>query len=253
MVGGSALAGAQLRVSLLCCLLWCGCTRDFSAFQFSKDSGASSAGRGGIGSNDAPAGREPDGPKMAGLGGSSGAAGGGMGGVTADAAAGSGGSDDGGTDDADVDSAAEDAMLECNAGWNEDLGLSDACRECSCARCAEPVNDCVTLGDMRARQLCETVFLCAMENGCQDYSCYCATTGCNNPSASGDGPCALAMDQAAGGKRADVDRLRGAKPPDYNQPLMRAVRAISCVLGVHPMSPGPNEKGQCAEACPPPM
>jgi hypothetical protein len=256
---GSALRRASLRLLLTLWLAASGCTRDFSAFRFDDsgserdDSAASGAGRGGAGSGGAPADAQAEGGPIGGQGGGdSGAAGrGGMGaGGAPDSSAGNGGSDDAGADEPDVDAEVESAGLQCETRWNEDLGVSPACRECSCDRCAQPVIDCVTLGDERERQLCETVFLCAMENACQDYSCYCATTGCNNPSASGDGPCAQAMDQAAGGNRAEVDKLRGADPPDYEQPLMRAVRAIGCVLGVHTMSPGPSEPGQCTDACP---
>ena len=137
----------------------------------------------------------------------------------------------------------------CAAGWDEHTAGEATCRDCACGNCAAPILDCLLRGDEAERKLCTDVLLCATENRCQDYACYCRTTGCGRPGSVGDGPCAQRVNAAAGGTRSRVSALRSADPPDLEEPLIRASRAIACIYGVHPASAGPTAAGSCSGEC----
>jgi hypothetical protein len=258
IVEGRPQRRAQAAVWLLLPLLAAGgCARNFASFTFQDEAGrdgaaGSSSGRGaragasGASDSDAEveggAGKAGSTQPEAGGGSESGS------GAIEDASTDGSGHPGAGSEDADAGN--DMVVMQCDVDWNQDLGVSPECRACSCDRCAAPVVDCATLGDPTSRRLCEDVFVCAMENTCQDFTCYCATAGCGSPGNVGDGPCAELMNIAANGTRSTVDALREADPPNYDEPLMRAVRAISCVLGVHPASPGGAAPGRCNDACP---
>lgn len=137
----------------------------------------------------------------------------------------------------------------CQAGWAEQLEGSNVCRDCACEACASPILDCLLRGDETERKRCADVLRCALQNHCQDYTCYCRTSGCGWPGSTGDGACAQLVNAAAGGTRSRVSALRNADPLDLEQPLNRAGQAIACIYGVHEASPGPPAAGSCSNAC----
>jgi len=229
------------------------CSRDFSSFEFDHDSGRTridpaQTPDGGPADARAPdAGGDAAQVITAGQsGGGVATAGGGAAGTTASADAGAN-EDDAGEEDAGVEE--PDLAPQCRAQWDAALGVPSSCRDCACERCAAPVLGCDALGDERARKLCDDVVACALENHCQDYSCYCTSTLCNFPEDVGDGPCAALINQAAGGTRSRVLTLRNAEVPDLANPMIRAVQAVGCVLGVAESSPRPTEAGACAAEC----
>ncbi|HKP61204.1 MAG TPA: hypothetical protein VJV78_30955, partial [Polyangiales bacterium] len=172
---------------------------------------------------------------------------------------------DAGSDDAgSIDSRAP----ECVASWSElpfpapsapdlrdasDLPRPDPpsaeCRGCACDACASAILDCLHNGSAVERGLCRDMLTCALRERCQEYDCYCASSGCAFPDGIGDGPCAEEINAAAGGTRSRVIALRNADPPDLNEPLVRATQAIACILGEHPSSPGPTIAGNCNVKC----
>ena len=136
----------------------------------------------------------------------------------------------------------------CVAAWDKSLASTATCRDCACDACAGPVLDCLNTGDDEERDLCRRVLSCALAHSCQEFRCYCATSECGRPGASGDGPCATAIDSATGGQRRTVRELRFA-PPDLDRPYTRAAVAIGCLFGTHPDTPAPAQQEQCAAHC----
>jgi hypothetical protein len=143
----------------------------------------------------------------------------------------------------------DDAAVEmCSAAWSSTSLPLSACSTCACASCTDPVTACLTVGTALEAQHCTDVFVCAVEHDCKDWACYCTNTKCGAPNASGDGACVAQMEAAAGGKRVQVMAVQTAGDP--NEPLVRAMTAIGCVLGLDPHSPGGPKAGQCDATCP---
>lgn len=155
-----------------------------------------------------------------------------------------------GTPDAAPDTSVPDdaAIGMCSSAWTSASLSANACSTCACGSCTDPVTACLTGGTTAEAQLCIDVFACALQNDCKDWDCYCNEQKCGAPQKSGDGPCAAQMDAAANGQRSEVMAIRQAGDP--NQPLVRAMNAIGCVLGLDPNSPGGPKAGQCDATCP---
>lgn len=157
-----------------------------------------------------------------------------------DAALDSGPADTGAPDDA--------AIGMCRTAWSSTSLSLDTCSTCACDSCTDPVSACLSAGSASEAQLCTDVFVCAVEHDCKDWDCYCTAPKCNAPHDSGDGPCVAQMDAAAGGTRTQVMEIRQAG--DSSQPLVRAMNAIGCVLGLDSHSPGGPKIGKCDATCP---
>jgi hypothetical protein len=160
-----------------------------------------------------------------------------------------------GTPDAAPDTSVPDTSVPddaaigmCSSEWTSASLPANACSTCACGSCTDPVTACLTNGSAAEAQLCIDVFACALQNDCKDWDCYCTEQKCGAPLKSGDGPCAAQMDAAANGKRTEVMAIREAGDP--NQPLVRAMKAIGCVLGLDEHSPGGPKTGRCDATCP---
>ncbi|MDH5675746.1 MAG: hypothetical protein OEZ06_26715 [Myxococcales bacterium] len=129
--------------------------------------------------------------------------------------------------------------------------LAADCLDCGCGECALAVLDCVDSGDSEASAACGAVLRCALEQGCQDWDCYCTSPPCGAPGSDGDGPCVAEINAAVGGAggRMMVDAVRASGDPRL--PLNRAARAIECTLGLHPRAVGGPVDGLCEGACAP--
>jgi hypothetical protein len=149
-----------------------------------------------------------------------------------------------------VDAAAPDdaAVAMCSAAWSSTSLSLSACSTCACASCADPVTACLSVGTALEAQHCTDVFVCAVQHDCKGWDCYCTNTKCGAPNASGEGPCVAQIEAAAGGKRVQVMSIEQAGDP--NEPLVRAMNAIGCVLGLDSHSPGGPKAGQCDATCP---
>jgi hypothetical protein len=146
-------------------------------------------------------------------------------------------------DDAQVPSGAE----QCSQAWTAFDPSVPACGACACTQCESPVLDCLSRGTTNARALCSRLFACALAHKCHDWDCYCSSARCMSmPNPVGDGPCAEEMAAAAGG-RDQVSAVHRANDP--NQPLVRAVRAIGCNVGVPFGSVSGNMTGKCVSTC----
>lgn len=265
-------ASLLLSLTLLCALHLGACTKDFGVFDFGavdgggthsaavKGEGAADAAvsalDGGSNTGAADSGRaQPDAqpievaPADAGLS------------QQSDAAAPTVGTNDaGGTDAAvtvlDAAVAADGGSIPvdpkvaaCAQVWSSNTALpTSQCSTCACAMCADPVNACLASGPALEVMQCSAVFACAVAHDCKDWDCYCATANCRAPAESGDGPCVAEMEAAAGGSRARVMSIRQAGDP--TEPLVRAMNAIGCVLGLHANSPGGPKVGECDATCP---
>jgi len=138
-------------------------------------------------------------------------------------------------------------MLLCSEAWNAAQAGAAACRDCACAVCTDPIRACLSGGTEAERALCTALFLCARQHKCHDWDCYCSSSRCYvTPSEPGDGPCATEMGAAAGGH----DHVSAVhRDNDPNQPLVKAVRAIGCSVGVPRGSVGGTITGKCVSPC----
>jgi hypothetical protein len=149
----------------------------------------------------------------------------------------------------DAGAASLSLTARCSADWPDlKIGTSE-CRGCACGGCAAPIIDCLTVGDETQRALCRNVLACSIAHHCQVGECYCATTRCGWGTSTGDGPCAAAIDAAAGGKRAEVYDLQQRDPPPLENPFVRALSAMGCLYGTDDAAPGPTLPPMCAATC----
>lgn len=270
--------GSKFAMAIVSVCVWlaAGCTDDFSRYKFTAQSGHDGGVRSGGAGVDAQAANEQLDAQMP-------AEGAGVGGGTSNPDASvqqphdAGPQNSGGRtampphagkpsqqlpDDVDAQTPDRDAeVVGVDAGPPSDevmcrealetLGeQTSACSECSCQACLEPALDCLVRGDDGARARCAAVWSCAVRSGCHDWDCYCESARClNTPSADGDGPCAVEMNAAAGGGRAQVNDAHFDH--DLGTPLMRAVEARGCTVGIPPPGPGMGEEIQpmCRGVC----
>jgi hypothetical protein len=157
---------------------------------------------------------------------------------------------------AGVDAAAEDDAqippdtLECTRDWSATSSDTPVCRDCACDRCSSSALDCLSRGSVQERALCTALFGCALRHACHDWDCYCSTSKCyTTTTAPGDGPCVSEMNAAAGGQHDRVSAVHRENDP--SQPLVKAVRAIGCSIGVPLGSVGGSMTGKCVAACGP--
>lgn len=245
------------------------CTKDFSHFQFSGQSGHD-GGNGGADAGTLPSKvldssmPEPadgsagmDAPK-GGSSGSKAGAGGAGGRHTMPSTGGRGGT---GGDDLDSsvpeggapsmpppDAGPPTSEDQCNAAYPMLLDDRAACRTCTCEQCTDPALDCLTRADAYERTACTELWKCAIANNCHDWDCYCTSQRCRmTPSAPGDGPCFMQMEMAAGGDREAVNAAHLNNDP--KNPLVRAIRAIGCSVGTPAGSVGGTMAPMCKESC----
>jgi hypothetical protein len=232
-----------IRAAALCgCWLLAACTQDFDAFEFeaeadgdrdeavsgARDASSAGAGAGGRGGVDA-------GDTVDGLDASTGTGGADSGGepptgMTSDASAGDA---DAATDPGDAGAQPDPT---CVTAWTDTTPGPASCGDCACSACTAPVLACLMQGSASEQSLCHDVVACALESGCRD-DCYCQSAQCGAPDATGDGPCAAQMSAAAGGGgRNQVTQILSAADP--NEPLVRAMQAVQCVLGASSDQPG---------------
>jgi hypothetical protein len=125
---------------------------------------------------------------------------------------------------------------------------SASCIACACAHCTTPIVNCLSSGEDSANAACAAVVACALVQHCHGWDCYCSGVDCvpdtNNLA---DGPCHREMELAAGGDEdhARVALIRSYDTSDSDQPLLEAVHAIACVVGMQPDS----MNGKCPNAC----
>jgi hypothetical protein len=244
------------RLALLALLPWvAACTHDFGSFSYRDDADASVTGTAEPGSDAAqPANASGDGGRTAPRSDAAVAAGGREPPETTDASAHDAGSDamDAGSaaDAAPTDSGSEPVSPEtmtCRAALQAN-SASESCGSCGCERCAGEVASCLGGSDGGSDPLCAAVVACAIENDCRFWGCYCRSPQCARNAATGDGPCAAAMEAAAGGAKAVV--MAKWASTDLADPLVRARNLIACTLGLdaqHPLGP---VNGLCVESCP---
>ena len=248
----------MLRRFALLVLCWvAACTNDFSGFSYRDHADASATAAPEPGSDAAPeqpanasgdGGREAPRPDAAAL------EAGREPPMTTDAStpdAGRGEVMDAGdaVDAAPADSGSEPVSPEtmtCRAALQANTA-NENCASCGCDRCAGEVTSCLGGSDAGADPLCAAVVACAIENECRFWGCYCRTPQCARNAATGDGPCAAAIEAAAGGAKAVV--MAKWASTDLADPLVRARNTIACTLGLdaqHPLGP---VNGLCVEAC----
>jgi hypothetical protein len=250
-------------------LCFAACTNDFGSFSFGREDG-SVTDAGGV---------SPE-------GGAGGAAGEDDAGADASASPGDASVDSGGMDsggerdaapeedaaeepgpDAAMDSAqpGDAASVETDAevdSGQQDSGFSVAvcrdaleplvpdgrnmCAGCGCWGCGLEVVACLQSGDAAEDALCSDVLQCALQNSCQVWDCYCSSPGCGG-GPNGDGPCVAEMNDAADGRKSQVMSIW--QSDDDSEPLVRALEAISCLVGRHADSPGGASSGMCEAEC----
>ncbi len=205
------------------------------------DSGGTDAGEGGSGGSggEADSGPVTDGATA----GSDAAADAGQAGDGAAADTGTGGS--GGQQDAapfDEQACRDDLGPLVPAG-------REACDDCACSisSCGAEVVSCLDSGDAAEDALCSAVLQCALENLCQVWDCYCLDPNCGGSSPDGQGPCVSEMNAAVGGQKTEV--LLVWQSSDESEPLVRALDAVSCMIGRHRRSPGGASSGTCETEC----
>jgi hypothetical protein len=138
--------------------------------------------------------------------------------------------------------------LQCTNAWNAAHLPGTACRGCACDACVGTVLSCLTSGTPQDRAACAAVYACALQHHCHDWDCYCTSSRCAMPSEPGDGPCATEIALAAGG-HDHVSAVHRDNNP--TQPLVKAVRAIGCSIGVPRGSVGGLVIAQCLAECNP--
>jgi hypothetical protein len=244
------------------------CTKDFSHFQFSPQSGHD-GGNGGSdagalpsrvtdsGVPDAADGRAGMDAPQGGSSGSKGGAGGAAGRRTPPNMGGRGGV--GGDDlDSSVPEGGSPSMMpdagpptdeeQCSSAYPMLLDDRAACRSCTCEQCTDPALDCLMRADAYERTACTELWKCAIANNCHDWDCYCSSQRCRmTPSAPGDGPCFMQMEMAAGGDREAVNAAHLNDDP--KNPLVRAIRAIGCSVGTPAGSVGGMIAPMCQDSC----
>ena len=139
-------------------------------------------------------------------------------------------------------------MLKCSDSYRALSDSRDDCRACTCNRCTTVALDCLAIDNAYERAACTNLWACAIEHGCRDWDCYCSTSACRlTMTAPGDGPCVSAMNDAAGGTREKVNAAHQANDPD--SPLVRAIRAIGCTVGIPSSAVGGPITEQCKASC----
>lgn len=250
-------------------LLCSGCTNDFGAFSFrgvdgsmpteggvSSPDGAAedaavdaeaessvSSGEAGVDSGRADSGAERDGGAGENGGGSGGDAAMDSGNAEDGAAAEAGGSVDTGQQDAE---SVEEAA--CRSAFEPVVPDGRyTCDDCGCSGCGDEITSCLQSGDAAEDGLCREVVRCALENSCQVWDCYCSASNCGGGSLDGDGPCVAEMNAAVGGQKAEVMQVWDSG--DETEPLVRALDAVSCLVGRDRRSPGGFRRGACESEC----
>lgn len=147
-----------------------------------------------------------------------------------------------------VDAQIPDQTQQCGDAYGS---LDDArtdCRSCTCDRCTTVALDCLVGANAYDRAACTNLWACAIKHGCRDWDCYCSSSMCRlTMTAVGDGPCVTQMNEAAGGTREMVNAAHQANDP--HSPLVRAVRAIGCTVGIPGNAVGGPITEQCKAAC----
>jgi hypothetical protein len=139
-------------------------------------------------------------------------------------------------------------MQQCNDGYHSLADDRSDCRACTCDRCTTVALDCLVGANAYDRATCTNLWACAIKNDCRDWDCYCSTPMCRlTPTAVGDGPCVTQMNEAAGGTREMVNAAHQANDP--HSPLVRAVRALGCTVGISNTAVGGPITEQCKAAC----
>lgn len=141
-----------------------------------------------------------------------------------------------------------DEMLRCSEAYRSLADARDDCRACTCNRCTNAALDCLVGDNAYDRAACTNLWACAIQHGCRDWDCYCSTSMCRlTMTAQGDGPCVTAMNEAAGGTREKVNAAHQANDP--HSPLVRAIRAIGCTVGIPSSAVGGPITEQCKASC----
>jgi hypothetical protein len=125
----------------------------------------------------------------------------------------------------------------------------DACADCACSKssCGYQVVSCLDSGNAAEDALCTAVLRCALQKACQVWDCYCIDPNCGAPSPDGQGPCVSEMNAAVDGHKREV--MQVSKSSDQSEPLVRALQAVSCMIGSHRRSPGGASSGACETEC----
>jgi hypothetical protein len=147
-----------------------------------------------------------------------------------------------------VDAQMPDGMQQCAEAYRSLDDARTECRSCTCDRCTTVALDCLVGANAYDRAACTNLWACAIKHGCRDWDCYCSTSMCRlTMTAVGDGPCVTQMNEAAGGTREMVNAAHQAGDP--HSPLVRAVRAIGCTVGIPANAVGGPITEQCKAAC----
>jgi hypothetical protein len=100
--------------------------------------------------------------------------------------------------DGQADCRADCTRISPNEQTCRELLGDDACDDCQCSACADPLVTCRASGDAAADASCGAVLDCGLANGCSGIDCYCGSASLLACASSPPGPCVPEIQAAAG-------------------------------------------------------